>query len=663
MDLRLITILPPQSTQGVQQTTNAKGNPSGGLTNLSGIPSGTLISGFIVNRDGSGNPVLRTESGDITFASNFFLKIGSEVQIRVEQTVGNTLARILTVDGQPPEQAQARSAFATTPDVIFSQALSSRGPVSNLLGSDAASANTASSIATSNTGSSTSITVNGTIISAPNQTSGQTVNINNLLPAGTALTLKLVSIAPQTGNADAAINNTNKNIPSSYAAYARASGSAGSSTTGLSAPTIPTSTVAQPATSSVNTSSSGVTTPATTTVNPNSINAPPQSPVTSNPLSVPPNATAADATITSTPTSNNSLQLQSGSSPTATSGQNLTTSPNLTVGNNTPAASAGSGPQVSVTQASIAQIGQVVSGTVIGNDPNGEALVQTSLGIVRLQPGTRLPTGSTISFELLKVSQPQTQINAANAASESASLGEIARQWNSLSQILSLLTNRDREAGIDFVQPNMPWIKLDGSPSPQSLTNPQNMSSGLLFFLAAVKGESFKDWLGKHNTQWLENNGHGALLKKAAGEFLAMARQYNEPPANQQWQTLIFPVAVEGEIQQVKWFLKRDRKQNNKQSADAEDTRFVVELDLTQLGEIQMDGFIRKPSEQNIHFDLMIRSKTPLSQDVQKEILAIYTMTGELTGYQGSLQFQSVKEFPVDPTEEINSKPHNNVVV
>ena len=35
------------------------------------------------------------------------------------------------------------------------------------------------------------------------------------------------------------------------------------------------------------------------------------------------------------------------------------------------------------------------------------------------------------------------------------------------------------------------------------------------------------------------------------------------------------------------------------------------------------------------------------------DILNIYSNTGALTGYKGSLTFQSVREFPVNPMEEI----------
>ncbi len=667
MDLRLITILPSQPTQGVQQPAGTQGNTSSGLTSLAGIPSGTTLTGFIINRDSSGNPVLRTEGGDITFASNFFLKIGVEVQIRVEQTVNNTIARLLTVDGQPPETAQARSSFSESPDVILSQALASRGSLSSLTSQvDArapaapqaqSSANT-SSIAT-NDSNSPAITIKGTVIAS----SAQQQIANALrLPEGSELVLKLLNVASPSGNVSAqgVILPTTSGSLASYAAYTRATGT--SPAAQQTVPVINTSPAAQTGTTAGNT---------TVIAQPPVAGAEPlQAPLIASAANVKQNtADISAAQPSNTPASgiNNSVQVTSTT-------PNVAGSAPLTVGSNAVASGVNTTP-AAINTSNVAytpqsntavslQPGQLVTGTVIGNEPTGEALVQTSLGLIRLQPGSTLPAGSSISFELVNATIAQTHINALAAGDEPANINELARGWSSLAQIFALLSGRDNASSIDFVQPNMPWLMMDDGQSPQSLISPQNMPSGLLMFLAALKGEDFKSWIGRHNSQWLEENGHGALIKKAGSEFASLARQFNESTATQPWQTMIFPVAVEGEVQQVRFYVKRDKKQNsNRQEGESEDTRFVVEVDLSQLGEIQMDGFVRKGGQQQVHFDLMVRSKLPLPSDVQQDIFAIYQATGELTGYQGNLQFQSVKEFPVNPAEELAIHPHNNVVV
>jgi hypothetical protein len=125
-----------------------------------------------------------------------------------------------------------------------------------------------------------------------------------------------------------------------------------------------------------------------------------------------------------------------------------------------------------------------------------------------------------------------------------------------------------------------------------------------------------------------------------------------------------FPIAVASELQQTRLFVKRDRKQkeNNGILSNEENTRFVLEMDLSQLGEIQMDGFVRNQNNK-VQFDLIIRSLTKLSTEIENDILNIYNSIGELTGYKGSVSFQAVKEFPVNPMEEIIKDNHENVII
>ena len=245
-------------------------------------------------------PSCAPPSGDVTFSTNFFLKIGSEVTIRIENNPTGTLAHILSVDGQPPEVAETLSAFAQAQDVIVGQ----NSP-------QAASAAEQPSLPAS------AVTVTGTLISTP--------QANATLPVGTQLTLKVTALniassnvpeellasAPQTAPAAAT-------SPASYTAYARAAG----------APAIP---------------------------------APPSPTVTAQPA-----APAAPA-VALTPST-------------------LSAPPAQTLA--TPA-------------------GQTIAATVIGNEPGGEAVVQTPLGVVRLQAGTVLPTGSRITFELVQATPPQ----------------------------------------------------------------------------------------------------------------------------------------------------------------------------------------------------------------------------------------------------------------
>jgi hypothetical protein len=169
--------------------------------------------------------------------------------------------------------------------------------------------------------------------------------------------------------------------------------------------------------------------------------------------------------------------------------------------------------------------------------------------------------------------------------------------------------------------------------------------------VAALKKSDIRDWLGRNTATWLEEN-HEGQFKKLESEFLQLARQYTaSQPGN--WQALFYPLAVYSEVHMARMFVKRDKPKKDKDpnKKPIEDTRFVVEVDVSQMGELQMDGFVRRG--ENVQFDMVIRSLQPLPDEIQNEILAIYSRTGDVTGYAGQLSFQAVREFPVNPMEEV----------
>jgi len=566
-DIRTITILPTQSVQQVQSNIGAG---TQGTTALGNLSPGTVLSGFIINRDLAGNPVLRTDTGnDVTFSSNFFLNIGSEVSIRIENSVAGTLAHILSVNGQPPEVAAAQSAFGQEPEIIVGQNISA----------PAGQPQTAATIAAPQT---TTLTVNGTLVAQPQQTSA---DAPPPLPTGTQLTLKVTGLTAAPASIPDEILNSSPQ-----------------ETAVPQAPTAP----ANPAFYSTYARAAGTPTPIPPT---------PPAPV------VPVVTTDATQEI---PTTANTAPL----------------------------------PQA--TTSAIPPSGQSVTATVVSNESSRETILQTPIGIIRLQPGTVLPAGSTVKLEITST-LPPLETNATEATSgASAPLTELAQQWTSLQQIVTLLAGRAGTSGFNVIQDTMPWVMPPPGLAMPPAAATQNIPTGLMLFMAALRGGDFRNWLGEANSKWLQDQGHDALIAKATSEFTLLARQFSEPQPGH-WQALFFPIAVGGEVQQARIFVKRDRKQgNNQQGKKNDDTRFVVEVDLTQLGEMQMDGFVRR-RDREVHFDLVIRSLIPLAKEIQQDILTIYNGTGELTGYKGSLSFQTVRDFPVNPMEEI--APHSGTVV
>ncbi len=553
-ELRFLNIIASPS-QNVKQPGITDSNSTNLPPIITRFPPGSILAGFVINRDTAGNPILRTESGDITFQSKHFFKIGTELVIRIENRTGQPQAHIISIDGEPTESAERVSVLPQSKDAQFPP--TSRPPVD-----------------TTNISASTASTARLTPATAVNVQATITATLltdQPDLPQGTQLLVKVISAEAAT---------TNK----------------------AGTPQAPTSTQ-QPATAS-NPSYAAYTRAAADTLKP---------------------------------------------------------------AGNTPSAPAQATPTAPTqpAQPPAALQGQILQATVTRSIPTGETILQTANGVtLQLNTTSPLPPGIKLTFQVEQAKAQATVLQPQNAVvnTQPDPVTTLARHWPALQQILSLLTsNLSAESlyasGIASLFGHGAALQQSGT---ASTINPQAIPTGLMVFITALRGGDFRGWLGKDNTSWLEDKGHGALVRKAEGEFFALGRQFSEAQPGQ-WQTLFFPIAVHGEIQQVRFFLKRDRKQKNDNERNTEDdTRFVVELDLSQMGELQLDGFVRKDPK-TLEFDLYVRTRFQLDEATRQDIFTIYNEMAELTGFKGQLAFQTVQEFPVRPMEDTHPEHTNDM--
>ncbi|MEZ5691350.1 MAG: hypothetical protein R3D71_06775 [Rickettsiales bacterium] len=639
-DLRLITILPTQPAQGIHSQHTASGNQQS-VNSLNSLTPGSVISGFIINRDSSGNPILRTSSGDITFSSNFFLKIGSEISIRVEHIAGNNTAHILSVNGQPPEIAAAQSSLTQEPEVIINA-----NSNSNNKPSPSANANQQQTISDGITSAASKLdsgiiaTVKGNVIAEPsNLSQSSTQNnsvINTLANTGKALhigaevTVKITAILQQTPSFTSA-SQTGKNIQAN-------------NQTNTNQPAVKAQE--QPTSKNINITNESEAKLATNDSNIKSVNTPVQ----------PSNKNAKNSTQTQNITP---YAAYSRSSPNVQVDDNKTTS-NVT-GNN-PNINLNQRPNNLPSQQQFSN-GQL-RGNVVSTHPNNGTVIHTDIGYIRVQGGINIPVGSEIFFSIDEANNTDNLTTPiVTTPSSPLTFNQLARSSGSLSNIFTLLLSNSSAEALNFINSNIPTIGNPSGDATNQLGNQHNILSPIVNLVVAMKDGDFRRWLGEANYRWLQNNGHGDLIRNAESEFSTLSRYFLQQPSHQ-WQSLFFPIAVDGELQQVRLFTKRDNKQKEKdgRKINEEDTRFILEVNLTQLGAMQMDGFVKRDDD-DINFDLIIRSYKNIDKEVQENIISIYNNIGELTGYKGSISFQEVREFSVIPIEEIIGDEHEGTIV
>src|SRR5688572_291425 len=122
------------------------------------------------------------------------------------------------------------------------------------------------------------------------------------------------------------------------------------------------------------------------------------------------------------------------------------------------------------------------------------------------------------------------------------------------------------------------------------------------------------------------------MMRQLAGEF-AMLQQTASPAPNapQSWLSFVIPLLHDGALQQMRLFIRREGEEDAS-AAQPHGHRFLIEVDMTQLGELQFDGFMQNAAGRR-QFDLSIRSERPLPLETQQDIRTIYTNSVEALGF------------------------------
>lgn len=284
-----------------------------------------------------------------------------------------------------------------------------------------------------------------------------------------------------------------------------------------------------------------------------------------------------------------------------------------------------------------------IAAVSLGKDMGGGVIMHTRLGTFTLPnlPADSIPSGTALQWQVKALTPPlaaeATQV-AVTSKTALASATQFTAEWSALSELTSVLQSMQSSMAAQALQRIVPHI---GS----------NFSAGLLFFVNVLRKGDISEWLGRDVVKHLERIGKGDLVPRLGADIAAVRSLFAEQqPGN--WQALFFPVMVDKQLEHAQLFLKQEGQDKKKGGAE---TRFVVELDLSNLGPMQMDGFIKK-RESGTQFDLVIRTLSDLPDDVKTDIYAIYNTAQQATGMNGSLNFRQVTEFPVHPLDEMQGQ-------
>ena len=268
----------------------------------------------------------------------------------------------------------------------------------------------------------------------------------------------------------------------------------------------------------------------------------------------------------------------------------------------------------------------LLTGTVTARTAQGRTLLTTPQGMMTLQTKTPIPAGTFVRITL-SASPAQTGPAPAGAL-QLAALGETARlsqNWQGLTEAVAMLKS---------VDPATARQLLNTLP-----TAGPKLTTTLLAVLSLLNGGrpgGIGALIGERALQMLERTGGKAVTEKLEGDFSILKTLAAEPDGDG-WRLYALPIHYKEEIGQLRLGVRSGSDTEEDDEDSEAGTRFLLDMALSALGRVQLDGFMKKRKR---HFDLILRTQTPLPRRMQTDIILLFNEAKDIGGLKGQLVFQ-----------------------
>lgn len=267
----------------------------------------------------------------------------------------------------------------------------------------------------------------------------------------------------------------------------------------------------------------------------------------------------------------------------------------------------------------------IVQGTVMGTTPSQQPIIKTPHGQIALDTTAKMPDGTSVKMEVLSSSRPPSAASPL-APPISAEPVPLTQKWPALEETLQTL--RDLNPSLaDHITKTM-------VPKPDS-----RLALNMIFFLKALGRGNFKNWADENAIKALAR-AKPQLLGKLENDFQNLSDKAKTPNSTD-WKIAFVPMQSNGEISQIR-IAQRDHKDEQNEGKEDPGVRFVIDINLSRLGELQLDGLAK---DKNKRFDLIIRAKKTLPGFMRKEIHDIFDHGMSVLGFDGKISFIVTSQF------------------
>lgn len=277
----------------------------------------------------------------------------------------------------------------------------------------------------------------------------------------------------------------------------------------------------------------------------------------------------------------------------------------------------------SAAAAKVLAQGQVLNGAVSGRTQTGQPIIQTPSAPFAMGAPGSLTEGAKVSFRLDSLPLPPVAQEGTLEGPHGATRELVgARTWQDLTEALRTLAHTDPARLVQVAQ--------NALPQPGA-----KLTNQMLFFLSALKGGNLRSLFGEASMRILETD-RPELTKRLSTDFQTMARLVDEPQQGD-WRLALIPLWTGEKLDQLRLFWRSGGGPEGEEN-EGEETRFVLDLDLSRLGHMQIDGLVK--AKRN-HLDLILRADQPLPDDMRAEITEIFESARGIAGLGGQVSFQT----------------------
>jgi len=259
-----------------------------------------------------------------------------------------------------------------------------------------------------------------------------------------------------------------------------------------------------------------------------------------------------------------------------------------------------------------------IKATVIGKSHSGHILLRSEGKTLFAQQNGHLATGSKMLLTLLPNETPTH--NLTTLPSNQA--------WGTLRELVTVLAQNNTETAQNFLQSKIP------SPA-------QSMAGATLFFLSAMKSGKLEQWLGAPALNAIRKGNKNELIERMI-EDLDAASKVASDKSTGEWKAWPLPVHSGQSFDMLRLYVSQT--QDNElsdadQNKSKKKTRFVITMNMSHLGPIQMEGLARTKQ-----LDLIIRSEQKLPEALPASIRSSYVQSMEAVGLVGTISFKTGRE-------------------